>query len=777
MRGIRTSEGRPVRPRFEKLLLIKIQLFVAVVVSIPLIITGIIYHGQIRDLIVEQFTEMNQKLAREVSTSLDLVIDNIVDVSKQTYKDALLESIMAKETHRYDDLAYVSARLNQIKHSNEYTHSVLLYMEKSRRIMSTEYGYAAIDAFREDLFLDWYDQGSTNFDVLDTHPIDSSVSDVTAHVFSVCTRLPIEAARNFKGALIINVDQDAVCRRIITPLCPDETASFFVLNSVMEIIIAEDRGRLYQGMGEVDASMGSTFESTMPAVPPAHGYRPWACKQLVVREHLKRGDWSLVSFYPLEPIRRSVCLLRGVFLMVGSLLTVLILVVCTALVYRLMKPLEDLCVFIRSNHSGAAGRLRHLRDINKAVIRIFRDREEAERKLTLTVPVYKERFLYRLVQGELAAQRRVLEGLSVFGIDIPEDHLLVSLLQIDDFERAAGSGIQTESTVTFMARSVADSYFSRSGLKHFSVEMEPGRLVVVFQAEELKMSDVLNRLQELQDHVRHRAGLSITVALCDIEVGLANLSAGYEKAREVLKYKILFGSGKILLHSDIQQEQNRPYHYPYDKEELLKSYVRVGSRAKALQTLEGIFEELRTYHDYSHARQAIIELDTVLFNLCHECNIQLGASYRPEVLLNKLLSSEAIAEIQRYFNDKIARMTRTIQGNRTSSMQRHFMRLDLYLRDNYALKDLTLELTAETMRLSPTYINQILKQHTGKTFVQLLHDIRIQKACELIKDERIKVKEIADRVGFSSSKYFIKVYREMMGVTPGRHRQAVSVGA
>jgi len=103
-------------------------------------------------------------------------------------------------------------------------------------------------------------------------------------------------------------------------------------------------------------------------------------------------------------------------------------------------------------------------------------------------------------------------------------------------------------------------------------------------------------------------------------------------------------------------------------------------------------------------------------------------------------------------------------------MEQHYSRLAAVLEKSYANRDLTLELLAEVVHLSPTYINQILRKSTGKTFVQLLHERRVRAACEHLKHNTLSVREVAEKVGFSSSKHFIRVFKELTGVTPGRYR-------
>ena len=45
-------------------------------------------------------------------------------------------------------------------------------------------------------------------------------------------------------------------------------------------------------------------------------------------------------------------------------------------------------------------------------------------------------------------------------------------------------------------------------------------------------------------------------------------------------------------------------------------------------------------------------------------------------------------------------------------------------------------------------------------------EIRIDKACELIKADKYKIYEVAEIVGYSSSQYFSQVFKRAKGITP-----------
>ena len=90
-------------------------------------------------------------------------------------------------------------------------------------------------------------------------------------------------------------------------------------------------------------------------------------------------------------------------------------------------------------------------------------------------------------------------------------------------------------------------------------------------------------------------------------------------------------------------------------------------------------------------------------------------------------------------------------------VQRHF-------RENFSRDDV-----AEYLSLNPSYFSRIFKEHTGTTFVRYVRSFRVKKAIQLMKERRWPIYQISERVGYSDSKYFAKVFREETGHNPRDH--------
>ena len=95
-----------------------------------------------------------------------------------------------------------------------------------------------------------------------------------------------------------------------------------------------------------------------------------------------------------------------------------------------------------------------------------------------------------------------------------------------------------------------------------------------------------------------------------------------------------------------------------------------------------------------------------------------------------------------------------------------------YIHENYAAPELSNKTIAEYFHYHPYHLNRIMKASTKKTLHGYLLDYRIQMAKNLLISTAISVTLIAEKVGFSSYTYFIRLFRERTGQSPLQYRRA-----
>jgi two-component system, response regulator YesN len=92
--------------------------------------------------------------------------------------------------------------------------------------------------------------------------------------------------------------------------------------------------------------------------------------------------------------------------------------------------------------------------------------------------------------------------------------------------------------------------------------------------------------------------------------------------------------------------------------------------------------------------------------------------------------------------------------------------------DAHFAEQLTVNNVAAHFFVSPSHLGQTFRRGKGSTFRQYLKDVRIRRAQQLLECTNLHIYDIAHRVGFSESKYFVVCFEQSVGMSPVNYRRA-----
>lgn len=94
--------------------------------------------------------------------------------------------------------------------------------------------------------------------------------------------------------------------------------------------------------------------------------------------------------------------------------------------------------------------------------------------------------------------------------------------------------------------------------------------------------------------------------------------------------------------------------------------------------------------------------------------------------------------------------------------------------DTHPDEDMGHESIAAKYRLHPGYLSRLFKQEMGETLSEYLLRTKVERAAQLLKEDRHKIGEIAGLVGYSTSSYFSVMFKKYTGCSPREYCQRVS---
>lgn len=94
-----------------------------------------------------------------------------------------------------------------------------------------------------------------------------------------------------------------------------------------------------------------------------------------------------------------------------------------------------------------------------------------------------------------------------------------------------------------------------------------------------------------------------------------------------------------------------------------------------------------------------------------------------------------------------------------------------YIQAHYQ-QDISMQDAAAALRYSDSYFCKLFKQCFQVNFSVYLNQYRVKRACQLMEDPRMSLKEISLACGYTDANYFSRIFKRITGQTPSEYRKA-----
>ena len=109
--------------------------------------------------------------------------------------------------------------------------------------------------------------------------------------------------------------------------------------------------------------------------------------------------------------------------------------------------------------------------------------------------------------------------------------------------------------------------------------------------------------------------------------------------------------------------------------------------------------------------------------------------------------------------------------SRKSTETDYIMQARDYIERNFRQVSCTVKSVADKVQLDRTYLYRLFKEETGFSVIEYINNCRIGRACTMLNNTDVQIKDVALSVGFSDQLYFSKVFRKLKGITPTEYRK------
>ncbi|TVY10374.1 helix-turn-helix domain-containing protein [Paenibacillus cremeus] len=414
-------------------------------------------------------------------------------------------------------------------------------------------------------------------------------------------------------------------------------------------------------------------------------------------------------------------------------------------------------------------------------------KEEAERQQQMErniernqfKPVYWEKMLSSLID-EPSGYEACAESLNAeFGLGPEVKECIVAVLSLDTIPLPLKAKFASNLDLLFFSLTNIAGELLKSGAevqgiayRYWSRENE----VLLLLFRELEHAEA--KLAKIQAAILAALRGTLDIGASSRCAFPSGLGTAYKEARQALRARNLLEPRKLIHRFEPDKAAATQKLLPFTEHvEAMRLAVRSGSEEQirkvigewmeAVRGLDSITQEQleHWWHEYTVVRSRwLVELfrEPPPQLARPEDNSALSMPLKPDGTLSLSLWEE--------------QLTRSLTGlSRELLTYQHqdsnvIFDIARYIQNHYH-QDITLQEIASHFYLSREYISRKFKQEFGVNLSDYISGIRMDKAKLLLLNPHLRISQVAEMVGYDDEKYFSKVFKKMVGVSPNEYRK------
>lgn len=302
-------------------------------------------------------------------------------------------------------------------------------------------------------------------------------------------------------------------------------------------------------------------------------------------------------------------------------------------------------------------------------------------------------------------------------------------------------------------------------------------VTILFNYVQEDEADIISALknvhQQLKAMVEKFEKIKITMVIGDTFDRIEDADQAVSNVKRSMGMKISLGCGRIFTVSE-RKELEGAAALLLDKarESRLEDLFREWDDTKLRKLLMEVFSSADTYRNqdtliYCKLAEAV---GALFFNhLKHAGLLVRTTELMKEQLDERIMNCMEQSDVRRMLCCVLSEYMQEAKAANQSGESPAVRLAKKYIAKNYK-ENITLAQVAEAVSLSRVYFSILFKRETGMNFLEYINQCRIDAAKEMLKDIRYNIGEVAEASGFQDSRYFSKVFKKAVGISPSDYR-------
>ncbi len=427
---------------------------------------------------------------------------------------------------------------------------------------------------------------------------------------------------------------------------------------------------------------------------------------------------------------------------------------------------------------ASAKLLEAVKKVGQMVMEERTEQKNSDRERLENLQIARQKFFRGLVLGKKQASALLNEGREI-GMDLVADRYNILLFQIFSGQDTRENTEEYNAAATEIrekAESLTEILMVELGIEGWAfIVMEKGEVSL----EEIQKTLVDTLCDTLADYgnITYFGGLGIPVGR------LSEMNQCYEEASHAFAYRYLEKQNQIVSSSqlpDLSDTKEEPDLESLEVDKLdrkaVERFLKTGLKGEVSGFVDGYFAGFgeKNIESLLFRQYVIMDMYFAAVALLEELGYGAEAlGKRCGKVQDMATAFSSIESNKKYLKDILEAAIDLREGVSQKKYHSLLEEAKSYIRQHYEDEDISLNVVAASVNLSPNHFSSIFSQQEGQTFIEYLTAVRMEKAKELLRTTAMKSSVIAYAVGYEDSHYFSYLFKKTQECTPGEFRQQV----
>jgi len=404
------------------------------------------------------------------------------------------------------------------------------------------------------------------------------------------------------------------------------------------------------------------------------------------------------------------------------------------------------------------------------------DLERLKKQLAENLPLIKERFLNQLVTGLISVEE-IQERSRYLGISLQPDIGVFHCMVLDFIQHHGGENFDID---VLRVKNVINHYLENNrdqkkvihGWEIFNDEKNRLVLLIWGVDKQILYQEDLKFAEKIYTQLLTLQLPPLGIGIGEVVTNLEFLPKAFLDTVQALQIGLLQGKTGIITYKEFGRSEKSYEVIRPEWPQQIGSAIKTANITKVYDTIDEMISDLQNKNITLAQYTALVEqLAAVMVITIDELEIS-----REDLFVNgsspflELSRLKTLDELRSWCGAIAESCIAIIRSRQTNFAEYKVKEALEYIHNNYKNTELSIQSICRDLYISTSYFSAIIKNYTGKTFLELLTETRINRAKELLRTTTMKTFEIAEKVGYQDAHYFSIIFKKVTGQSPSEYR-------